>query len=146
MKSFQRIGLWYLLIYFIEINCIRKIDVNNKNNNKNVENNNNISKNFYNNNLKSNINENDINHRGLIFNQIGGIRFVSILNGRQYDPANGNIIDFIPTQLDSWEKDEDLWCREDIIDTTLTRGCMFCFFIVILLFCNNTFRLFVVVD
>ena len=54
MKSFQRIGLWYLIVYFTDNNCIRKIDMNNKSNKyveNNNNNNNNISKNYDNNNL-----------------------------------------------------------------------------------------------
>ena len=58
MKSFQRIGLWYLIIYFIDINCMHMIDVNNKSN-KYVKNNNNISKNYDNKNLSLNSWEKD---------------------------------------------------------------------------------------
>ena len=55
MKSFQRIGLWYLIIYFTDINCISKIDMNNESNKivekNNNNDNNNISKHYDNNNL-----------------------------------------------------------------------------------------------
>ena len=93
MESFQRIGFWYLIIHFIDINCFLKIDVNNKSD-KYVENNNN-------NNISQNYDTN------IVF-------------------------------LDSWEKDEDFWCCESIIDTILVRICMFSFFlfffVIILLF------------
>ena len=99
MKLFQRIGLWYLIIYFIGIICKRKIDMNNESN-KSVENNiNNIPKNH----------------------------------------ANSN------PHLDSWEKDEDFWNRENIMSTTLVRRCMFflyCCYYFFAIFCYCCFVLF----
>ena len=53
MELIQRIGLWYLIIYLIGIECIGKVGMNNTKN-KNIESNNNyynISKNYGNNDL-----------------------------------------------------------------------------------------------
>ena len=141
MGLFQRIGLWYLIVYLIGANCVSDIDKN-KQRNGSIDNNN-ISKNHRNINPETDIvitlskhdvgddcnndsndvnisgNSNSINDGGIEFDQIGGTKFIScesILHCRQYNQNCGR---------DSWGKDEVFWRCEGVIGTTFFQGCMF---------------------
>ena len=74
MELFQRIGLWYLIIYLIGIDCIHKVGVNDKGNGY-VENNNN------NNNTPKNYVNNDLMIRGCMFSFLSSLLllFVAIV-------------------------------------------------------------------